>query len=108
MISGEHYPQALKALQRLIVHAKSQAYDAGDSAIGELLNDVELLPEFIADEHDRTGEFVEMLQGIARAHPKCQYFFVEFELASTPTKSLVTLYFLRLRRKSSAWGSDCY
>jgi hypothetical protein len=29
------------------------------------LNDVELLPEFLADESDRTGAFIEMLHSIA-------------------------------------------
>lgn len=85
MISAEHYPQALRALQRLIIHAKSQAYDVGQAQMAELLNDVELLPEYLADEHDRTGEFVEMLQGIARVHPNCRYIVEEFERASTPT-----------------------
>jgi hypothetical protein len=84
MIDAEHYPQALKALQRLIIQAKSQAYDADATAVAELLNDLELLPEFIADEHDRTGELVEMLQGIARAHPNCRYIIEEFERASAP------------------------
>ena len=85
MISAEHYPQALKAIQRLIIHAKSLAYDHGKTGLAELLNDVELLPEYLADEHDRTSEFVEMLQGIARVHPTCRYIVEEFERASAPT-----------------------
>jgi hypothetical protein len=83
MIRVEQYPQALQALQRLIVHAKSQAYQAGESRVAELLNDVELLPEYLADERDRTGEFVEMLQGIAQVNPSCRYIVEEFEKAST-------------------------
>ena len=82
MIRVEQYPQALRALQRLIVHAKSQAYQAGESRVAELLNDVELLPEYLADERDRTGEFVEMLQGIAQVNPSCRYIVEEFEKAS--------------------------
>ncbi|MBI1917046.1 MAG: hypothetical protein HYS12_20250 [Planctomycetes bacterium] len=85
MIRMEQYPQALRALQRLIVHAKSQAYQAGESRVAELLNDVELLPEYLADERDRTGEFVEMLQGIAQVNPSCRYIVEEFETASTRT-----------------------
>ena len=85
MISTDQYPPALRALQRLIIHAKSQAYEVGDTRVAELLNDVELLPEYLADEHDRTAEFVEMLQGIARVHPNCRYIVEEFEQASTPT-----------------------
>jgi hypothetical protein len=83
MIRVEQYAQALRALQRLIVHAKSQAYQAGESRVAELLNDVELLPEYLADERDRTGEFLEMLQGIAQVNPSCRYIVDEFEKAST-------------------------
>ena len=83
MIRMEQYPQALRALQRLIVHAKAQAYQAGESRVAELLNDVELLPEYLADERDRTGEFLEMLQGIAQVNPSCRYIVEEFERAPT-------------------------
>jgi len=83
MIHAEQYSQALRALQRLIVHAKGQAYEAGQDRLAELLNDVELLPEFLADESNRTGDFIEMLQGIARLHPSCRYIVEEFERVST-------------------------
>jgi hypothetical protein len=83
MIHAEQYAQALRTLQRLIVHAKAQAYEAGQDRLAELLNDIELLPEFIADESDRTGEFAEMLQGIGRLHPGCRYIVEEFERVST-------------------------
>jgi len=66
MNHAEPHPQALRALQKLIVHAKAQAYGAGQDPLAEWLNDVELLPEFHADESDRTGEFIEMLHRIAR------------------------------------------
>ena len=84
MICTDDFPRALRAIQRLIVHSKAQAYDRGDTQLGELLNDIELLPEYLADERDRTGEFVEMLQGIARMHPSCGYIVEEFERASAP------------------------
>src|SRR5438105_1728909 len=64
MINRDLLPQALKALQRLIIHSKAQAYRTADHNLAELLNDMELLPEFLADGPDRTEEFVEMLQGI--------------------------------------------
>ncbi len=83
MIRVEQYHQALRALQRLIIHAKSQAHQAGENRLAELLNDVELLPEYLADERDRTCEFVEMQQGIAQVNPSCQYIVNEFEQAST-------------------------
>ncbi|MCI0638854.1 MAG: hypothetical protein L0Y72_24140 [Gemmataceae bacterium] len=83
MIQDEQYPQALRALQRLIVQAKEQAYQAGQSDLAELLNDVELLPEFLADDADRTAEFIEMMQSIARLHPTCRYIADEFRQVPT-------------------------
>jgi hypothetical protein len=80
MINPAQMPQALKALQRLIIHSKAQAYVG--SQLAELLNDMELLPEFLADGSDRTEEFAEMLQGIARMHPSCRYIVEEFQGAS--------------------------
>ena len=36
------------------------------------LNDIELLPEFLADEAARTGAFLQMLHSIARVQPSWQ------------------------------------
>jgi hypothetical protein len=47
------------------------------------LNDIELLREFLADESDRTGEFIEILHSIARVQPSGQYIALEFERVST-------------------------
>ena len=65
------------------VHAKAQAYGAGQDQLAEWLNDIELLPEFLADESDRTGAFLEMLHSIARVQANCQYIALEFERVST-------------------------
>ena len=65
------------------VHAKAQAEGAGQDQLAELLNDIELLPEFLADESDRMGEFIEMLHSMARVLPSCQYMVEEFERVST-------------------------
>ena len=46
-------------------------------------NDIELLPEFLAYESDRTGAFNEMLHSIARVQPSCQYIVAAFERVST-------------------------
>ena len=56
MIPTEQYPQALRAIQRLIVHAKAQASEAGQGQLAELLNDMELLPEFLADDDGLEAE----------------------------------------------------
>jgi hypothetical protein len=82
MIRSDQYPQALRALQRLIVHAKAQAYASAQSGVADLLNDLELLPEYIADERDRTDEFLQMLEGIVHVHPTCRYIVEEFERSS--------------------------
>ena len=84
MILTEQLPRALKALQRLIIHCKAQAYDCGNTKLGDLLNDIELLPEYIGNDGDHTDEFCEMLQGIARIHPSCRYIVEEFERTATP------------------------
>jgi hypothetical protein len=47
------------------------------------LNDIELLPEFFADESDRTGEFIELLHSIAGVQPNCRYMVEEFKRVST-------------------------
>ena len=65
------------------VHAKAQACGAGQDQLAQWLNDIELLPEFLADESDRTGEFIEMLHSIARVQPSCQYIVAELERVST-------------------------
>lgn len=82
MIRSEQFSQALRALQRLIVHAKAQAYESGGSQLGELLNDLELIPEYVADDRDRTDEFHEMLRGIAQVNPSSRYILEEFERTS--------------------------
>jgi hypothetical protein len=65
------------------VHAKAHAYGAGQDQRAEWLNDIELLSEFLADESDRTGAFIEMLHRIVRVQPSYQYIVGEFERVST-------------------------
>lgn len=79
MIRSDRYPQALRALQKLIIHAKAQAYAAGQTGVADLLNDVELLPEYIADDRDRTDDFAQMLEGILEVYPSCRYIVDEFD-----------------------------
>jgi hypothetical protein len=79
MIAAAHYCPALRALQKLIIQAKALAYENNGDRVAELLNDVEMLPEYLADDSDRTDEFVEMMRGIGRIHPGCRYIIDEFE-----------------------------
>lgn len=83
MIKPEQYAPALRAMHRLIIQAKAEAYDLGQTRLADLLNDLEMLPEYLGDEQDRTTEFGELLQGIASAHPRCRYIVKEFARAAT-------------------------
>jgi hypothetical protein len=65
------------------VYAQAQACGAGQDRLAEWLNDIELLPELLADESDRTGIFIEMLHSIARVQPSCQSIVAEFDRVST-------------------------
>ena len=65
------------------MYANAQAFGAGQDQLAEWLQDIELLPKFLADESDRTGEFIEMLHNIARVQPSCRYIVEEFERIST-------------------------
>lgn len=46
--------------------------------MGDLLDDVELLPELVGDEQDRSQEFHDALEGIAQKHPQCRYIVDQF------------------------------
>ncbi len=81
MIQPEMLPQTLKALHRLIVHARSRAYDGESAAVAEILDGFELLPECLADETDRTDEVIDMLHDLAGKHPDCRYIADEFDRA---------------------------
>jgi hypothetical protein len=82
MIQAEFFPPTLKALHRLLVHARSRAYNGESVGVGDFLDSFELLPECLADENDRTDEVIEMLRGLAMAHPDCRYIVEEFDRAA--------------------------
>jgi hypothetical protein len=69
MIAPEQMQEALKSLQSLIVQARHEVYTADAKEAGDLLDDMELLPELLSDEQDRTQEFRDMLEGIMRFAP---------------------------------------
>lgn len=81
MIQPEILPHVLKALQRLIVHAKTRAYEGETETVAAFLNDCELIPEMVADEADRTDEAVETIRDIVKTHPHCRYVVDEFNQA---------------------------
>ena len=81
MIAPESLPFAYRALHRLIVSARARAYDGDAEGTAHMLDGFELLPEFLADELDRTDEIVLTLQGLAQAFPECGGIAEQFERA---------------------------
>ena len=81
MTAPETLPLALKALHRLIIDARARAYDGDAEGAANMLDGFELLPEFLADELDRTDDIVLTLQGMAQAFPECGGIADEFERA---------------------------
>ena len=71
MIAQETLPLAFRALHRLIIYARARAYDGAAEGAANMLDGFEVLPEFLADELDRTEEIVLTLQGMAQAFPEC-------------------------------------
>jgi hypothetical protein len=69
MISAELVNPALKALQRLIIQAKIQAYEEAGDDLAQFLDDFELVPEYLADDADRTEEFLVTLRGLVQKYP---------------------------------------
>lgn len=84
MIPAEMIPPALKALQRLIVQAKIQAYEGAGDDPAQFLYDFELLPECISDDADRTEELLATFRGLARVYPCCRQIVDEFDADASP------------------------
>ena len=83
MIQPEFLPQTLKALHRLIVHARSKAYDGDSAGVADFLDGFELLPECLAGENDRADDVIEILHSLATAHSDCRYIVEEFDQAAS-------------------------
>ncbi len=82
MIAQDLLPAALKALQRLIVCARMRAYDGDASGTADMLDGIELLPEFLADDIDRSEDVAVMLLGVAQSFPECRAIAQDFEHAA--------------------------
>lgn len=78
MIASEQMQEALKSLQSLIVQARHDAYMAGAKEVGDLLDAMELLPELLSDQQDRSQEYRDTLEGIAQKHQQCRYIVDQF------------------------------
>lgn len=69
----EQRNSALMKLQALIVQARHQAFDVGADAVGELLDDIELLPFFIAENRD--ADFDIAIDGVRKKYLECSQRF---------------------------------
>ncbi len=87
MIASEQMHDALKSLQSLIVQARHEAYAMDAKQVGDLLDDMELLPELLSDEQDRSQEFRDTLAGIAQKYPQCRYIVDQFLRRSVGTQA---------------------
>ena len=76
MMTTEQMQAALSVIQALIVQARFQAFEAGADHLAGLLDDVELLPLFIAE--NRAADFDEMIRGIVEKHPECRYVLEQY------------------------------
>jgi hypothetical protein len=79
MIRDEKHSDALQAIRALIIQAKVMASETGESPLADLLNDIELLPDYMAAEQDMTSEFRDVLAGIAEIHPCCTHALDRFD-----------------------------
>ena len=70
-MTADQQQAALRMLQALIIQARFEAFEVGANEVGELLDDLELLPVYIA-EH-RTEDFDLAIQGVVEKHPECRY-----------------------------------
>lgn len=66
MVSLEKNSNALKIIQKLVIHARKMAYDKeSHEKIAALLDDIEYLPGLINDASDQTETFRQYVVGIA-------------------------------------------
>ena len=70
-MTADQQQAALRMLQALIIQARFEAFEVGANEVGELLDDLELLPVFIAE--NRTEDFDLAIQGVIEKHPECRY-----------------------------------
>jgi hypothetical protein len=76
---NEQHERGLNALQALLAHARFLAYQSGESKLSDLLDDLEILPRYLADPHACDEDFREMLAGIALKRPELRYVLDRFD-----------------------------
>jgi hypothetical protein len=84
MIKPEKLPNALYALQGVLVRARAIAYEGTPvRELADILDTVEMLPRFIASEKDETDTFRQYLEQIAEKH-KCAFVLQRFDEPAPP------------------------
>ncbi len=84
MIKPEKLPNALHALQSVIVKARSLAYNGAPAPqIADILDAAEMLPRLIGSETDETDKFRRYLVEIGERH-KCGFVVQYFDDPSPP------------------------
>lgn len=79
MIRPEKVPNALYALQGVLVRARTMAYEgAPGEELADLLDTAEILPRFIASEEDETDRFRQHLEEVAKRH-RCAFVLQRFD-----------------------------
>ncbi|QTD52913.1 hypothetical protein [Sulfidibacter corallicola] len=79
MICKEKHQSAIRAIHRLLIKARSKAYqkDHHDS-IAKLLDDIEYLPSLMLAPSDESERFQSYLKNISETH-NCPGIFEEFD-----------------------------
>jgi len=84
MITPDKLPNALYALQGVLIKARQMAYNgAPGTTIADILDSAETLPRFIASGTDETEKFRRCLASIAERH-KCAFVLQYFDEPAPP------------------------
>jgi hypothetical protein len=84
MIKPEKMPNAVYALQSVLIKAREMAYQSASARdLGGILDYAEMLPRFIASEEDETDKFREYLAEIADGY-KCAFVLQRFDEPAPP------------------------
>lgn len=79
MITSSKLPNALYALQGVLIKAREMAYKGDSTAtIAAILDSAEMLPRFIASETNDTDQFRRYLVSISEKH-KCAFVLQRFD-----------------------------
>lgn len=82
MIQQKHQLRALRAIHDILVVARNRANKAGDKALFNLLDAAEILPKYLAEPQDRTGEFRQAIEDLVMLCPETTYVLANYDANS--------------------------